>query len=109
MPRSAGKTTRAGRSARSWRSSRILPPLVVPTRRSGSEVLMATASVRHHSCHLPPGGLAGKAVYSDLAMPGRADDQLGRFIERVVLPPGWRVLHEPSVESTNDLAREAAR
>jgi BirA family biotin operon repressor/biotin-[acetyl-CoA-carboxylase] ligase len=42
-------------------------------------------------------------------MPGRADDALGQFIERVVLPPGWRVLHEPSVESTNDLAREAAR
>lgn len=42
-------------------------------------------------------------------MPGRADDHLGPFIERVVLPPGWRVLHEPSVESTNDLAREAAR
>lgn len=42
-------------------------------------------------------------------MPGRADDHLGRFIERVVLPAGWRVLHEPSVESTNDLAREAAR
>jgi BirA family biotin operon repressor/biotin-[acetyl-CoA-carboxylase] ligase len=42
-------------------------------------------------------------------MPGRAEDDLGRFIERVVLPPGWRVLHEPSVESTNDLAREAAR
>jgi BirA family biotin operon repressor/biotin-[acetyl-CoA-carboxylase] ligase len=42
-------------------------------------------------------------------MPGRADDHLGQFIERVVLPPGWRVLHEPSVESTNDLAREAAR
>ena len=42
-------------------------------------------------------------------MPPRADDELGRFIERVALPPGWRVLHEPSVESTNDLAREAAR
>ena len=42
-------------------------------------------------------------------MPGRADDRLGAFIERVALPPGWRVLHEPSVESTNDLAREAAR
>src|SRR5215218_5681460 len=41
-------------------------------------------------------------------MPTRADDGLGRFIERVALPPGWRVLHEPSVESTNDLAREAA-
>lgn len=42
-------------------------------------------------------------------MPGRADDHLGPFIERVALPSGWRVLHEPSVESTNDLAREAAR
>jgi BirA family transcriptional regulator, biotin operon repressor / biotin---[acetyl-CoA-carboxylase] ligase len=42
-------------------------------------------------------------------MPGRADDHLGAFIERVALPTGWRVLHEPSVESTNDLAREAAR
>jgi BirA family biotin operon repressor/biotin-[acetyl-CoA-carboxylase] ligase len=42
-------------------------------------------------------------------MPGRADDFLGSFIERAVLPPSWRVLHEPSVESTNDLAREAAR
>jgi BirA family biotin operon repressor/biotin-[acetyl-CoA-carboxylase] ligase len=42
-------------------------------------------------------------------MPGRADDDLGLFIERVALPQGWRVLHEPSVESTNDLAREAAR
>lgn len=36
-------------------------------------------------------------------------DDLGRFLERVVLPGGWRVLHEPSVTSTNDLAREAAR
>lgn len=42
-------------------------------------------------------------------MATRGDDGLGQFIERVVLPPGWRVLHEPSVESTNDLAREAAR
>jgi BirA family biotin operon repressor/biotin-[acetyl-CoA-carboxylase] ligase len=42
-------------------------------------------------------------------MPGRADDNLGSFIERAALPPGWSVLHEPSVESTNDLAREAAR
>lgn len=42
-------------------------------------------------------------------MPGRADDDLAQFLARVVLPPGWRVLHEPSVESTNDLAREAAR
>jgi BirA family transcriptional regulator, biotin operon repressor / biotin---[acetyl-CoA-carboxylase] ligase len=54
-----------------------------------------------------PAGI--EAVYSELAMPGRADDHLGQFIERVALPPGWRVLHEPSVESTNDLAREAAR
>jgi BirA family biotin operon repressor/biotin-[acetyl-CoA-carboxylase] ligase len=42
-------------------------------------------------------------------MPLRADDQLGQFLERVALPSGWRVLHEPSVESTMDLAREAAR
>ena len=35
-------------------------------------------------------------------------DNLGGFLERAVLPPGWRVLHEPSVESTNDLARAAA-
>jgi BirA family biotin operon repressor/biotin-[acetyl-CoA-carboxylase] ligase len=42
-------------------------------------------------------------------MPGPADDNLGQFIERVALPQGWRVLHEPRVESTNDLAREAAR
>ena len=42
-------------------------------------------------------------------MPGRADDDLGQFISRVALPDGWQVLHEPSVESTNDLAREAAR
>lgn len=40
-------------------------------------------------------------------MPGRIDDDLGQFLARVVLPPGWQVLHEPSVESTNDLAREA--
>ena len=42
-------------------------------------------------------------------MAGPPPDDLGRFLERVVLPPGWRVLHEPSVTSTNDLAREAAR
>lgn len=42
-------------------------------------------------------------------MPVRVDDQLGRFLERVALPSGWRVLHEPSVESTMDLACEAAR
>jgi BirA family transcriptional regulator, biotin operon repressor / biotin---[acetyl-CoA-carboxylase] ligase len=30
-------------------------------------------------------------------------------LRQVVLPPGWRVLHEPVVESTMDLAREAAR
>jgi BirA family biotin operon repressor/biotin-[acetyl-CoA-carboxylase] ligase len=35
-------------------------------------------------------------------------DDLGAFLERAVLPPGWRVLYEPSVESTNDLARAAA-
>ena len=34
---------------------------------------------------------------------------LGPFLEHVALPPGWRVLHEPVVESTMDLAREAAR
>jgi BirA family biotin operon repressor/biotin-[acetyl-CoA-carboxylase] ligase len=43
-----------------------------------------------------------------MTVPSAADD-LVRFLERVVLPPGWRVLHEPSVTSTNDLAREAAR
>lgn len=42
-------------------------------------------------------------------MLGRAADDLAGFLERVVLPPGWHVLHEPTVESTNDLAREAAR
>ncbi|MCC6176880.1 MAG: biotin--[acetyl-CoA-carboxylase] ligase [Chloroflexi bacterium] len=36
-------------------------------------------------------------------------DDLGRFLEHAALPPGWQVLHEPAVESTNDLAREAAR
>jgi BirA family transcriptional regulator, biotin operon repressor / biotin---[acetyl-CoA-carboxylase] ligase len=34
---------------------------------------------------------------------------LGLFVERVALPPGWRVVYEPVVESTMDLAREAAR
>lgn len=42
-------------------------------------------------------------------MTSPAADDLGRFLERVVLPSGWRVLHEPSVTSTNDLARAAAR
>jgi BirA family transcriptional regulator, biotin operon repressor / biotin---[acetyl-CoA-carboxylase] ligase len=42
-------------------------------------------------------------------MTSRVADDLGRFLERTVLPGGWRVLHEPSVTSTNDLAREAAR
>ena len=42
-------------------------------------------------------------------MNGRSEDDLGGFLRRVVLPPGWRVLHEPTVTSTNDLAREAAR
>ncbi|MDP8924884.1 MAG: biotin--[acetyl-CoA-carboxylase] ligase [Chloroflexota bacterium] len=42
-------------------------------------------------------------------MSRRAADDLGHFLERVVLPPGWQVLHEPTVASTNDLAREAAR
>lgn len=37
-----------------------------------------------------------------------ARDDLGGFLKRAVLPPGWNVLHEPSVESTNDLARAAA-
>jgi BirA family transcriptional regulator, biotin operon repressor / biotin---[acetyl-CoA-carboxylase] ligase len=36
-------------------------------------------------------------------------DDLGAFLGRAILPPGWRVVHEPSVTSTNDLAREAAR
>jgi BirA family biotin operon repressor/biotin-[acetyl-CoA-carboxylase] ligase len=36
-------------------------------------------------------------------------DDLGTFLQRATLPPGWRVVHEPSVTSTNDLAREAAR
>jgi BirA family biotin operon repressor/biotin-[acetyl-CoA-carboxylase] ligase len=34
---------------------------------------------------------------------------LGLFLDRVALPPGWRVVYEPVVESTMDLAREAAR
>jgi BirA family transcriptional regulator, biotin operon repressor / biotin---[acetyl-CoA-carboxylase] ligase len=42
-------------------------------------------------------------------MTSLAADDLGRFLERVVLPSGWRVLHELSVTSTNDLARAAAR
>ena len=37
------------------------------------------------------------------------NEDLGGFLERTVLPPGWRVLHESTVTSTNDLAREAAR
>jgi len=41
--------------------------------------------------------------------PPRSTDDLGRFLERAVLPSGWRVLHEPTVTSTNDLAREAGR
>lgn len=36
-------------------------------------------------------------------------DDLGRFLQAVALPPGWRVLFEPSVTSTMDLARAAAR
>jgi len=48
------------------------------------------------------------AVYSGLAMNRPLGDDLGGFLQRVVLPPGWQVLHEPSVESTNDLARAAA-
>ena len=42
-------------------------------------------------------------------MAGPSEDDLGRFLQRVVLPPGWRILHEPTVTSTNDLARQAAR
>ena len=42
-------------------------------------------------------------------MSWRATDELGCFLESVVLPPGWRVIHEPPVGSTNDLARVAAR
>ncbi|HYU19032.1 MAG TPA: biotin--[acetyl-CoA-carboxylase] ligase [Chloroflexota bacterium] len=34
---------------------------------------------------------------------------LGRFLERALLPDGWQVVHESSVTSTNDLARAAAR
>jgi BirA family biotin operon repressor/biotin-[acetyl-CoA-carboxylase] ligase len=41
------------------------------------------------------------------ALPPSQD--LGLFLERVALPPGWRVVHEPVVESTMGLAREAAR
>jgi BirA family biotin operon repressor/biotin-[acetyl-CoA-carboxylase] ligase len=41
-------------------------------------------------------------------MNGTLGDDLGGFLQRVVMPPGWTVLHEPSVESTNDLARAAA-
>ena len=41
------------------------------------------------------------------ALPPSQD--LGLFLQRVALPPGWRVVHEPVVESTMDLAREAAR
>lgn len=41
-------------------------------------------------------------------MNGSGGDELARFLQRVVLPPGWQVLHEPTVESTNDLARAAA-
>lgn len=36
------------------------------------------------------------------------DDSLGRFLERAALPPGWHILHEPVVESTQELARAAA-
>src|SRR5215213_4509191 len=41
--------------------------------------------------------------------PSPSPDDLGPFLERAVLPKGWRVLYEPTVTSTNDLAREAAR
>jgi len=60
---------------------------------------------------LPRTGRHGASlVYSALAMTtGRPADDLGSFLDRAVLPDGWRVLHEPTVASTNDLAREAAR
>ena len=55
-------------------------------------------------------GGAGKPRYTRPSpWSGRADDNSGGFWSRAALPAGWRVLHEPSVESTNDLAREAAR
>ena len=38
-----------------------------------------------------------------------AAEDLGYFLEHAVLPDGWQVFHEPSVTSTNELAREAAR
>lgn len=42
-------------------------------------------------------------------MIGPAGDDLGHFLQKVAMAPGWKVLFEPSVTSTNDLAREAAR
>jgi BirA family biotin operon repressor/biotin-[acetyl-CoA-carboxylase] ligase len=42
-----------------------------------------------------------------MATPPPAPD-LEPFLRRAVLPPGWRVLYEPVVESTMDLARAAA-
>ena len=67
-----------------------------------------TRASRRHSRNdvMPP------AIRACILRPRHAGTRrrrLGAFIERVALPPGWRVLHEPSVESTNDLAREAAR
>ncbi len=41
--------------------------------------------------------------------PSNPHDDLALFLSRAILPPGWRVIHEPTVTSTNDLAREAAR
>jgi BirA family transcriptional regulator, biotin operon repressor / biotin---[acetyl-CoA-carboxylase] ligase len=37
------------------------------------------------------------------------DRDLHPFLERVTLPPDWRIVYEQVVESTMDLAREAAR
>lgn len=39
----------------------------------------------------------------------RPAPDLGPFLSRAAVPPGWRILYEPVVESTMDLAREAAR
>ena len=36
-------------------------------------------------------------------------EDLGLFLQRAVLPAGWRAIHERVVGSTMDLAREAAR
>jgi BirA family biotin operon repressor/biotin-[acetyl-CoA-carboxylase] ligase len=42
-----------------------------------------------------------------LSLPPSED--LGLFIQRVALPPGWQVIYEPVLESTMNLARKAAR